>query len=415
MLVSMNKFIANNKTLLTYSILLFTTLLYFYIGFLSFARNNFLSEHVESISYNKYVLLKILLLGLLLSWLALIKIKPILNKKLKVIIFIIFSLSLITPPLLARDIPGYALNADIVYLKHKNPYTTPLIIANVPPEMQNLWWIKAPSPYGPIFLLILAIPWFLSFSNLLIFIFAYKLIALTVFGLTFWLFSKIRKRENLPDYLDLLFLLNPAIVINLVSEGHNEIFILFGLLLFIYFKDNHIKGLISLLTTVFLKFTAILVWPITWFKEKKFNLKTFIISNLLIIGLCLLFFKIINLPPQIFVKQNIFFAFNNCFYSCPPFLTLTSFLPDNIVNYLKIGLFILAYLLSIFLFLFKKYEPTKFIFWALLALFFIQTKWLTPWYPTLIIPFGLLINNKKYLVLTILISIYCILHYFPPF
>lgn len=411
----MDLFIKNNKKLLTYSLILFTVLMYVYLGLFSFSRGNFLSENVESMSLNRFILLKTLFLGIILCWLALTAIKPTLNKNLKIIIFIIFLAGLITPPFLARDIPGYSLNAEIVYSQGRNPYITPLLVAHVPPEMKDLWWVKAPSPYGPIFLLIIFIPWIFSFSSLLAFIFTYKLITLATFILSFWLFSKIRQRENGPPYLDALFLLNPALIINLIIEGHNETFLIFFLLLFIYFKDSVTKNFSSLVASIFVKFTTLLVWPLAWFKAGKINLKLFITSNLFLLAICLLFFKIINLPALIFLKQNIFFAFNNCFYVCPPFYLVTNFLPENIVNYLKIILFGLAYLLTIFLFLFKKYEPIKFIFWSFLALFFIQTKWLTPWYPTLIIPFGLLINNKKYSILTVLITIYCLLHYFPPF
>ncbi|MCX6793279.1 MAG: polyprenol phosphomannose-dependent alpha 1,6 mannosyltransferase MptB [Candidatus Falkowbacteria bacterium] len=337
--------------------------------------------------------------------------KTTLDKKFKIAIFIVLFLCFISPPLLAVDTTAYALNAEVIYTNIQNPYTTPLNAATVPKELSDVWWMALPSPYGPAFLLITFIPWLISFSSLFAFIYAYKLFALVAFLASAWLFSKLRQRENAPAYLDLLFILNPALIINLVLEGHNEVFIILFLLLFLYTSDKPLKKLGYMTMAVLIKFSTFLAWPLIWFKNSKFNLKSFVKSNIFLLIIGLIFFKVINLLPQDFLKQNVLFINNACFYKCSPIYSLGNHLPNLFGDYFKIITFLLAYLFILYWFLIKRYEPLKFIVWSFVALFFITTKWLTPWYPTIIIPFSLLLNNKKYLLISALITAYCLLHY----
>lgn len=384
---------------------------YLVIGFLSFSRSNFLAITLETFSKTQIGYLNIIFISLILTWLSLFIIKPKLNKTTKLVVLIILSICLVLPPLLSVDTTAYWLNADIIYSQNKNPYTTPLKFAQVPTELNNVWWMQTPSPYGPIFLLIISLPWLIGFFNLFVFIYAYKLLALVGFLLSFWLFSKLRQRAKAEPYLDLVFLLNPALIINLVLEGHNEIFIILFLLLFLYFNNQATKSLGALTLAILIKFNAVILWPLTWFKNQKINLKSFLVSSLLLAIVGTIFFTTINLLPQDFFINNIAFINTFCFYRCTPLERLLLPLPDQISLAIKLISFSAIYLIVIYYFIFKKYEPLKFITWILIALFFISTKWLTPWYPTIIIPFSLLISNKKYLLLSALITAYCLLHY----
>jgi len=399
------------EKLQTYALPALILLLYLLITIFSLTRSNFLAITLETFSQAQLLVLAMLLFGLLCSWLIMIYIKPTINKFLKIIIPLVLLLGLITPPLLSNDIPAYFLNAQIIYSENKNPYQTPLKSIVMPAELQSIWWVNFPSPYGPIFLLLLLLPWLISFSYLFIFIYTYKLLALVAFIAAYWLFSKLRQKNNAPPYFDLLFLLNPALLINLVVEGHNEVFIILFLLLFLYFKANTFKSLLYISAATLIKFTALVIWPLAWFKDQKLNLRSFVYSSLSLLIICLLFFSLAKLSPLNFIKQNIFFINSFCFYVCPPFDRLIGFLNANIISQVKIIGFALVYSAITYWFLFKKHDPLKFIVWSFVVLFFIQTKWLTPWYTIIIIPFSLLLNNKKYLLLTAVITAYSLLHY----
>ena len=343
---------------------------------------------------------------------ALYFIQPVANNRfLWVVATVIFAVSLVTVPLLSRDTAGYALNADMLYHGHFNPYIEPIGLGRQASQLGSLWWLNYPSPYGPVFLLIILVPWLASAAQLLPFIFIYKLLALAAFLAAFYLFRRYRRQTNQPDYLDWLFLLNPALIINLLLEGHNEVFIILCLLWLLVYEKRFTVILTGLLAAVFIKLTALIVWPLTWFKNQRFSWQRFIIANLLLALAWSLFFGIIQLTPLDFWRQNFSFANNHCFYACSPLIAATTLLPIKLAAISRFSLFVLVYLVSLYLFLFKKYQPLKFIIWSFMALFFINTKWLTPWYPAVIIPFSLLVKERKYLILAGALTAYCLWHY----
>jgi hypothetical protein len=382
------------------------------IAWLSFIRQDYFQQHLENMDLSGYLLLTLCFCCYLLGWLLLIVIKPVINNcflwSLAVIVFVA---SLVTVPLLSRDAASYALNADIVYHSHANPYIESVSLGRQSARLGSLWWLDSPSPYGPLFLLLLGLPFLLSFANLLLFIFSYKLLVLLAFGLTVYLFSRYRRQHNLPAYFDWLFLLNPALIINWLLEGHQEIFIVISLLWFLNYRHKFSSQLLILLSAGLIKITAVIIWPLSWFKNKIFNWQRFFIANLVFIFSWLLFFVLINLSPLNFWQKNLAFANQHCFYTCSPLIIVSDAIWSSQAGLVRLVLFIATYLISLYLFLFKKHQPLKFIVWSFMALFFINTKWLTPWYPTLIIPFSLLIKGRKYFYLTVLLTAYCLWHY----
>lgn len=382
------------------------------IAWLSFARQDYFRQHLENMILPGYLLLIFSFCLILLGWLLLHIIKPVVNNRfLWLVGLAVFAISLVTVPLLSRDTAAYALNADMLYHGHFNPYTEPISLGRQSSQLGSLWWLDYPSPYGPVFLLLLGLPFLLSFGNLLLFIFSYKLLVLLAFGLIAYLFSRYRRLHHLPDYLDWLFLLNPALIINWLLEGHQEIFIVISLLWLLNYRHKFSSQLLILLSAGLIKITAVIIWPLSWFKDQLFSWKRFFIANLIFVFSWLLFFILINLSPLAFWQKNLAFSSKYCFYNCSPLITISDQLWSSEAGLIRLLLFTTAYLASLYFFLFKKYQPLKFIIWSFMALFFINTKWLTPWYPTLIIPFSLLIKGRKYFYLTVLLTAYCLWHY----
>jgi len=176
-------------------------------------------------------------LGYLL--LAVIK-PPVHNIWLWLVTALIFAISLVTVPLLSRDTVAYALNADIFYHSHLNPYLAPIGLGRQSWLLGKLWWLNYPSPYGPIFLMLLGWPFLMSGGQFLPFIFSYKVLVLASFIASGYLFSSYRRQCHLPAYLDWLFYLNPALIINWLLEGHQEVFIVL-IILWLLWRSNKQK------------------------------------------------------------------------------------------------------------------------------------------------------------------------------
>jgi len=383
------------------------------IAWISFSRQDFFQQHLENIGEAGCNLLVLAFCLYLLGYLLVAVIKPSANNSwLWLVAVLTFVVSLVTIPLLSRDITAYALNADIFYHGHLNPYLTPIGLGRQSWHLGQLWWLNYPSPYGPVFFLLLGLPFLVSWGQLLPFIFSYKVLVLVAFVLTGYLFSSYRRQCHLPAYLDWLFYLNPALIVNWLIEGHQEVFIVLILLWLLWRSSKkNVFNLGALLLASFMKITAVIFWPLSWFKDKIFNWRRFWQANLLLLLSWLLFFAIIHLTPLDFWHNNLAFLDQQCFYACSPLVMVSNNLLGAGAGIFRLGLFVIIYLASLYFFLFKNYQPVKFIIWSFTALFFINTSWLTPWYPTLVIPFALLTKKRSYIILAGLITIYCLWHY----
>jgi len=80
-----------------------------------------------------------------LGYLLVAVIKPSANNSwLWLVAVLTFVVSLVTIPLLSRDITAYALNADIFYHGHLNPYLTPIGLGRQSWRIGQLWWLNYP-------------------------------------------------------------------------------------------------------------------------------------------------------------------------------------------------------------------------------------------------------------------------------
>jgi len=386
--------------------------LYAVLVALSFSRQDFFLEHLENFSQNQLLILSLAFLFLLVIYLFLFFSKKINNKLLKIIIVLILFLGLICPPFLSRDLASYSLGAKLFYSSGQNPYLNNLSVqADFAQQLGDLWWLNQPFVYGPVFLAVGFVPWLIGSANLLLSVYAFKILALIFFILSFWIFRKIRIAERLSPRVDWLYLFNPVLLINVVFEGHNDIFLVFFILAFLYWQRKPLQSGLSLLAAVFIKYSAFIFWPLAWFKSGRFKIKYFLLANLASGVALLLFLWFSGLSPDSFVRNLLFFIDNRCLYECSPVIKLLALLPDKLGPIIKIILFLGAYFFIAIRFLLRKYEPLKFIFWAGLALFLIPTQWLTPWYFCLIIPFGLLIKGRLYAIATFLATAYSLFHY----
>jgi len=156
---------------------------------------------------------------------------------------------------------------------HQNPYYTdiktyfdnnPDIDLTNDSLMQkgyNNYWANTTVVYGPIWTIICTIISLLSFGNLDVGLLIFKIINLMIHMGNCYFLYKLSKNKIFP----LMYGLNPFILIEGIANVHNDIFVVFFMVLSIFFllkKKNLILSLLSLALATDIKYFSILLLPL---------------------------------------------------------------------------------------------------------------------------------------------------------
>lgn len=269
-------------------------------------------------------------------------------------------------------------------------------------------WKNETMIYGPLWTLICSALTALSFGNVTIALFLFKLFNLSMHLLSCFMIHKITKKKMLV----LLYALNPIILLEGLMDVHNEIFMITLILFAIYYtirKKNLWLAVLFLALATAIKYFAILLLPflvLYLLREKTIGKRIgyCILAGIEFLGiLCLLYF----IYFQDFSFLNVFSIQQNKYNSSIYYL-LYSLIGKNATNTIKwvlltifaisyIGLAI-RYLLKkeiIFRKLIRKYEAILFVF-----IFFLITNF-NSWYLLWLVPtiFWLKPRHIKYLLI----------------
>ncbi len=417
--IRISSIVKTNKVFICLGILLLSFVNLF---ILSFSRKNYFIDSIQNIGLNgvSAVCLTFLYIIFSYSFLFLYNKKIALNSKNKIVIGLLFLTAFITLPLLSLDVIAYLFGAKNLFLFHTNPYIvniTGVETNNWLKDVGKIWWFNCPYVYGPIFLFITAPALLLNSFGLLWTTYLYKVIVFVAYLLTIYIFAKIIKILKKDSYLAWLYALNPALLIHVVMDGHNDIFVILFLLLalFMIFKNKWAGGVSLFLTSVFIKYNSLIFLPVFWKKDGRFSLKRMLISGLAVVASFLAMFFIFRLNLFNFSYQVNTVLENRCLYHCFPTIIFTDLIFGKYAVLSRRVLFIIFYSFLFFKFLYKKNRLLEFIFWSYIGILFILTKWLTPWAMLLIIPVGLLIDEDFYKLSVLSITIYSLFYFFSPF
>lgn len=249
-----------------------------------FLLSNIISRKVQGIVF------LILLLTIIYFYIKVVKNRNKIfktNKQILLFILVIGLIFMIIVPVASSDIFYYLGVGRINSNFNQNPYYTTIkqfvdtnnnieLLKNdkVLEQGYNNVWSDTTVVYGPIWTLICSIVSFLSFGNIDLGLFIFKLFNLIIHILNCILIYKITKKK----IFVLIYGLNPFILFEGISCCHNDIYTVFFIMLAFYFllkKKNILLSVIMLAISATIKYYSIIFLPfiiIYHFKDK--NTKT---------------------------------------------------------------------------------------------------------------------------------------------
>ena len=198
------------------------------------------------------------------------------RKQILVFITIISFIFMLILPYLSSDIYYYIGDSWLCSKYHENPYYTSvkdLQDSGINDEILNNtgYWKNTVSVYGPLYNLLSALLSFLSFGKITDALYIFKVASLFIHILNCYYIYKLTKSKK---YM-LLYGLNPLILLELLSNVHNDIYLILFLILTLYAlikKKNIYLTIICLALSIAIKYSTVLIVPfilIYYFRKEK--------------------------------------------------------------------------------------------------------------------------------------------------
>lgn len=179
-------------------------------------------------------------------------------------------ITLFAYPFLSHDFFNYLFDAKILTFYHKNPYLYKALDFPNDPWIRFMHWTHRTYPYGPIFLLISAVPSFFAFGKFILSFLFFKLTFFLFYFVSVYLLNKLNKNQAV------LLAVNPLIIVEGLINLHNDLLALSLAVCGIYYllKNKNISGRIFLFLSVGIKY---ITFPLIFLKKKKNNKLNFLI------------------------------------------------------------------------------------------------------------------------------------------
>ncbi len=345
------------------------------------------------------------------------------TKNILIFIAIISFVFMLILPYLSSDIYYYIGDSWVLAKYGENPYYTSvgeLQETGINDEILNNtgYWKNTTSVYGPLWNIFSSILVSLSFGHVTVALFIFKIASYLIHVLNSYLIYKITKSRR---YM-LLYGLNPLVLLEFLSNVHNDIYLVFFILLALYFlvrKKNIYLTMLTLALSISVKYSTALLVPfilIYCFKDKTIPKRILycLISGLSIVGVVVLLYLPFYRDITIFTNMLV----QGTKYSQS---ILALLMNTNIFKYidsLKIPLFLIFYIILLCKLLFEgKVTLTnllrKYNLVMLLFIFIVLTnfqKWYILWIlPTIMWQSK---NTRKFIIFLTITAIIPSLQYF---
>ena len=222
-------------------------------------------------------------------------------------------------PITSSDIFSYATTGEIQSRYGANPYydTISKIKGNYDTSDNQILnaitiWDNQLVIYGPLWSLICAIITFLSFSNVSLALILFKVFAIAIHIGTCVLIYKITHKK----FWVILYVLNPYILFETISNVHNDLYLVFFTILALYFfikKKNLLMTLIFLACATTIKYLTVLLVPlllIYYYRNETIGkrilkcIKSGLLCTFLVILLYFIYLRDIETIFYVFIQQN---------------------------------------------------------------------------------------------------------------
>lgn len=252
-------FISYILFLLTFSIFSFVYIdpnfIYMQKIYTGFAYSNYL---VTTSIYCLMIIVLFLYFGLMIRLIILKKIS--LKEVVGLIGITIICLIVSYPAMLSFDIFNYIFTAKVAYFYHENPYIIMPIEFIGDPMLNFTHAANKVALYGPVWLLLTSIPSLIGFSQFLATLYSFKIFIAVFYVGSAYVLWKIN--HNLISLC--LFILNPLVIIETLISGHNDIAMIFFILLTIYSFQNKkpLFGLLFFVLSIGIKYASLALLPV---------------------------------------------------------------------------------------------------------------------------------------------------------
>lgn len=281
-------------------------------------------------------------------------------KKVFIFIFVISFIFMMIIPYLSSDIYYYIGDSWISAKYGENPYYTSvseLQENGINDEILNNtgYWKDTTSVYGPLWNSIAKLLVSFSFGNVTIALFIFKIASYLIHVLNSYLIYKITKSCK----YTLLYGLNPLVLVEFLSNVHNDIYLVLFILLALFFltvHNNKLFTIIFIALSVSVKYSTVLIVPfilIYCFKDKTLPKRILycLMSGISIIALVVLLYLPYYRDYTIFTNMLV----QGERYSQSLILFLTQMIGDNIfIINLRLPIFAIIYITFLIILLLKK-------------------------------------------------------------
>jgi len=181
-------------------------------------------------------------------------------------------------PFLSHDFFSYIFYTRILTFYHHNPYTYLAGDFYLDPWLRFTQWTGNNYPYGPIYLLITAVPSLLGFAKFAPTFFLFKITTTVFYLLAVNFLQKLNKRWAI------MFAINPLIIIEGLVNGHNDLIgvslVIVGL--YYLFKKKKILSTLFIVLSIGIKYlTFPFLLILTKFKKNKLLILLFILGTII--------------------------------------------------------------------------------------------------------------------------------------
>ena len=249
----------------------------------------------------------------------------------------------------SHDLFNYIFDAKVLTHYHQNPYFHKALDYPSDPMLSFMHWTHRNYPYGPLWLLITAPLTLIGGNIFLLTFFLFKILISSFFSGSVFMIEKIArtvKHEN-SIFALIFFAFNPLVIIESLVSSHNDIVMIFFILLGIYFliKKRVILAFIFIGASGLVKFLgfalipAFIVYVFNSYKNLNFSFNKLILSCLFLTSAFLVYvlskmelqpwYLLWLLPFIALLRPNRYLLFPAIIISCIFVSTYSIFLFDG--------------------------------------------------------------------------------------